>query len=392
MTPPNLQHGLDLFDTASHYGREDLLIRDTVRKFVEEQVNPIIADHFEAGTFPTHLIERLAGMGLFGVTLPAEYGCAGAGPLAYGLAMQELEGGDSGIRSFVSVQGTLVMHSIHAFGSEEQRRKWLPELAAGKKIGCFGLTEPDHGSDPGGMETTAARTSEGYVLSGSKMWITNGTLTDVAVVWAKLDGEIAGFLVEKGTPGFTSIEQKHKLSLRASVTAELYFDGCKIPKESRLPNAVGLKAPLAVLNQARFGIAFGAVGAAISCFETALAYARQRTQFGKPIASFQIQQERFAEMATEITKAQLLCLELARLAEAGKLTPVHVSLAKRNNCMKALEIARTARQIMGASGISLEYPVMRHLCNLETLVTYEGTHDIHTLVLGRELTGFSAFV
>ncbi len=383
---------IDFYGIESQYSEDELLIRNTVRKFVDEEFAPIVAEHFEAGTFPQHLIPRIAGMGVFGATLPQKYGCAGVSNLAYGLMMQELERGDSGLRSFVSVQGTLAMYPIYAFGTEEQRTKWLPDLAAGKKFGCFGLTEAEHGSDPSGMKTTAKKVSDGYVLNGSKMWITNGTLADVAVVWAKLDGEIEGFLVEKGMPGFTAVEQKHKLSLRASVTAELYFNDCKIPLANRLPDAHGLKAPLATLTQARFGISFGALGAAMSCYETAVNYAKQRIQFGKPIAGFQIIQEKLAEMLSEITKGQLVCLQLARLKDAGKMTPAQVSLAKRNNAYQALEIARMAREIMGANGIVLEYPVMRHLCNLETVKTYEGTHDIHTLVLGKEITGIAAFV
>jgi glutaryl-CoA dehydrogenase len=389
---PNETQPVDFYDVESYYSEEEIQIRDTVRQFVDNEVIPIIADHFENGTFPKHLIPKLAEMGCFGATLPTEYGCAGVSNLAYGLMMQELERGDSGIRSFVSVQGTLAMYPIYAFGSEEQKRKWLPELAAARKIGCFGLTEPDHGSDPAGMKTTATEVSDGYVLNGSKMWITSGTVADVAVVWAKLNGEIAGFLVEKGTPGLRAVEQKHKLSLRASITAELYFSDCKIPKENRLPHAKGLKAPLSTLNQARYGISFGAIGAAMGCYESVVNYTKTRVQFGKPIASFQMIQAKLAIMLTEITKAQLVCLQLARLKDSGKLKPAHVSLAKRNNCHWALEIARMAREMMGANGITLEYPVMRHMCNLETVKTYEGTHDIHTLTLGREITGISAFV
>jgi glutaryl-CoA dehydrogenase len=384
--------GVDFFDLDAELTKDELLIRDTVRKFVDENVIPVIADHYENATFPVDLIPRMGELGLYGATLPTEYGCAGIGSLAYGLMMQELERGDSGVRSFASVQGTLAMYPIFRFGTEEQRRKWLPEMAAGRKIGCFGLTEPDHGSDPGGMVTTAKETADGYLLNGSKMWITNGTVADIAVVWAKLDGEIAGFLVEKGSPGFRAVAQKHKLSLRASMTAELYFTDCEIPKENRLPDGNGLKAPLSTLNQARFGISYGVVGAAMGCYQAALDYTIGRTQFGKPIASFQIQQARFAEMITEITKAQLVGLHLAKLKDSGRLTPAHVSLAKRNNCFQALRIARMAREMMGANGISLEYHVMRHMCNLETVMTYEGTHDIHTLVLGKEVTGIAAFV
>ena len=383
--------GIDFFETASDFTEEEARVRDAVKAFVDERVIPIIAEHFEAGTFPAEIIPRLAELGLFGAQLPAEYGGAGLSSLAYGLAMRELERGDSGVRSFVTVQGTLAMHSIFSFGTEEQKRHWLPKLAKAEKIGCFALTEPDHGSDPAGMVTTARKSSRGYVLNGSKMWITNGSLADVAVIWAKLDGKVNGFLLERDAPGFTAVEQKHKLSLRASNTSELYLNDCAVSEENRLPGASGLKAALSILNQARFGICFGAVGAAGCCFETALEYAKNRKQFGKPIAGFQIQQERFAEMLTELTKAQLLCLRLARLKDEGRLSPAQISLAKRNNCFQALQIARTARQIMGASGISLEYPVMRHLCNLETLVTYEGTHEIHTLCLGKEITGLSAF-
>jgi glutaryl-CoA dehydrogenase len=368
------------------------MIRDAVRKFVDDEIIPSIAEHYENGTFPTHLTSKFAELGLFGSTLPAEYGCAEVTPLAYGLILQELERADSGVRSFASVQGSLAMWPIFAFGTEEQKRRWLPEMAAGRAIGCFGLTEPDHGSDPGGMKTTAKETADGFVLNGSKMWITNGSIADIAIVWAKLDGEIAGFLVEKERPGFRAVEQKHKLSLRASITSELYFTDCRIPKENRLPKGNGLKAPLSTLTQARFGIAFGAIGAAMGCYETALNYAKGRTQFGKPIAAFQLTQLKLAEMVTEITKAQLLCLQLARLKAAGKATPAQVSMAKRNNVFHALEIARMAREIMGANGISLEYPVMRHMCNLETVKTYEGTHEIHTLAIGREVTGISAFV
>lgn len=384
--------GVDFYGIEADFSEDERLIRNSVRKFVDEEVEPIIGEHYENGTFPMHIIPKVAEMGCFGATLPTEYGCAGVSNLAYGLMMQELERGDSGLRSFVSVQGTLAMYPIYAYGSEEQKRKWLPELAAGRKFGCFGLTEPDHGSDPGGMKTTAVKTNDGYVLNGSKMWITNGAIADICVIWAKLDGEINGFLVEKGTPGLRAVEQKHKLSLRASMTAELSFTDCKIPLENRLPNVKGLKGPLATLNQARFGISFGAIGAAMSCFETAANYSKSRIQFGKPIGSFQIVQAKLAEMLSEITKAQLVCMQMARLKDSGRLTPAQVSLAKRNNCHQALEIARMARELMGANGIMLEYPVMRHMCNLETVKTYEGTHDIHTLVLGKEVTGISAFV
>jgi glutaryl-CoA dehydrogenase len=382
---------VDFFGIESSYDEDDLLIRDTVAKFVDDEVVPIIADHFEAGTFPIQLAPKLAELGMFGGTYPVEYGGAGISNLAYGLVMQELERGDSGLRSFVSVQSALAMFPIYAFGNENQKRRWLPEMAAGRVIGCFGLTEPDHGSDPAGMKTTAKETDDGYVLNGSKMWITNGNIADVAIVWAKLDGVVNGFIVEMDRPGMKAIEQKHKLSLRASVTSELFLTDCRIPRENRLPDARGLQAPLSALNQARYGIAFGAVGAAIDCYRTALNYARHRVQFGKPIAGFQIIQVKLAEMITEITKAQMICLQLARLKDQRRLTPIQISLAKRNNVHYALEIARMAREILGANGIMLEYPVMRHMCNLETVRTYEGTHDIHTLSIGREVTGLSAF-
>jgi glutaryl-CoA dehydrogenase len=312
--------------------------------------------------------------------------------VAYGLVMQELERGDSGVRSFVSVQGALVMYPIFAFGSEEQRRHWLPRLASGEKIGCFGLTEPDHGSDPGSMTTRARRTADGYVLNGAKAWITNGTVADVAVVWAKDDeGRVRGFLVEKGTPGFSAPEIHRKHSLRASVTSELFFDDCHIAEANLLPGSGGLKSPLMCLNQARYGIAWGAIGAAMACYDASLRYALGRTQFDRPIASFQLQQAKFAEMITEITKAQLLALRLGRLKDAGKVTPSQISLAKRNNVSWALKIARMARTILGANGVASEYPVMRHMNNLESVYTYEGTHDIHTLILGEAVTGISSF-
>jgi glutaryl-CoA dehydrogenase len=305
--------------------------------------------------------------------------------------MQELERGDSAIRSFASVQGPLAMYAIHTFGSEAQKRRWLPELAAGRKVACFGLTEPDHGSDPAGMETKAVRVGEGYVLNGTKLWITNGSIADAAVIWARVDDTIGGFLVERGTAGFAARDIHGKLSMRASVTSELTFQDCRVPAENRLPGAEGLKAPLGCLNQARYGIAWGAVGAAMACYDAALRYAGARRQFGKAIAGFQLVQQKLVTMLTEITKAQLLCLQLGRLKDAGKLRHTQVSLAKRNNVEQALHIARMARDIHGANGIVDEYPVMRHLCNLETLFTYEGTHDIHTLILGRDITGIAAF-
>jgi glutaryl-CoA dehydrogenase len=337
------------------------------------------------------LIPEIGALGVLGANLPTEYGCAGLGEVAYGLAMQELERGDSGLRSFASVQGALVMYPIHEYGSDEQKSHWLPKLAAGEKIGCFGLTEPDFGSNPGGMTTRAEKISDGYVLNGAKMWITNGTIADIAVVWAKLDGRVHGFLVERGWKGFTAPEQKRKHSLRASVTSELILQDVHVPETHLLPRARGLKAPLSCLTAARYGIAWGAVGAAEACFHTAVEYAKTRVQFDKPIASFQLVQAKFAEMLTEITKAQLLDLQLGRLKEVGKATSQMVSLAKRNNVAMALDVAREARDILGANGITGEYPIMRHMCNLESVKTYEGTHSIHTLVLGEEITGIPAY-
>ncbi|MBI2115795.1 MAG: acyl-CoA dehydrogenase family protein, partial [candidate division NC10 bacterium] len=318
------------------------------------------------------------------------YGCAGINNVAYGLILQELERGDSGVRSFASVQGSLVMYPIHTFGSEAQKQRWLPRLAAGEAVGCFGLTEPDFGSDPGNMATKAVQVGSEYVLNGTKLWITNGSIADVAVTWAKLDGVIRGFLVEKGTPGFTARDIHGKHSMRASVTSELSFQDCRIPADHLLPKSEGLRSPLSCLNQARYGIAWGAVGAAVACYQASLTYSRQRIQFGKPIASFQLVQQKLVHMLTEITKAQLLCLQLGRLKDAGRLRHTQVSLAKRNNVAAALEIARLARDIHGANGIVDEYPVIRHLLNLESVFTYEGTHDIHTLILGRDITGISA--
>ena len=371
---------------------EEKTIRQAVRDWVEEKYLPLVEHHYEAATFPMEVIPQIAELGLLGANLPVEYGCAGIGDVAYGLAMQELERGDSGLRSFVSVQGALVMFPIFAYGSEEQRKFWLPKLASGEKIGCFGLTEPDFGSDPGGMKTTAKTVADGYVLNGAKMWITNGTMADVAVVWARLDGgTIRGFLVEKGTKGYTAPEQKRKYSLRASVTSELILQDVHVSKDSILPNGSGLKAPLGCLTQARYGIAWGVLGAAMACYHSALEYAKVRIMFGKPIGSFQLIQGKFADMVTEITKGQLLALQVGRLKEQKQATPEMVSMAKRNNCEIALDIARESRDILGANGITGEYPVMRHMCNLESVKTYEGTHNIHTLVLGEAVTGIAAY-
>lgn len=370
---------------------EEKAIRDTVRDFVNNEVKPIIEKYNQDMKFPMQLIPKMAELGLFGPTLPEEYGGMGINNIAYGLIMQELERGDSGVRSFASVQSGLVMYPIYTFGSEEQKRYWLPKLASAEKIGCFGLTEPDFGSNPGGMITKAEKTSGGYLLNGAKMWITNGTIADVAVVWAKLDGKVRGFLVEKGTKGFSAPETKGKLSLRASVTSELIFEDCLIPEENILPGSTGLKSPLMCLTQARYGIAWGVVGLAMECYNTALEYSLSRIQFGKPIASFQITQEKLAYMITEITKAQLLCYHLGKLKDGGKMRPQHVSLAKRNNCEIAKIIASNAREMLGANGILDEYPVMRHLNNIESVKTYEGTHEMHTLILGEDVTGISAF-
>jgi glutaryl-CoA dehydrogenase len=381
----------DYYNVDALFTSEEKLVRDTVRDFVNSEVLPIIEKHYEAGTFPMDMVGKMADIGLFGITLPQEYGCAGASYTAYGLAMQELERGDSGFRSFASVQSSLVMYPIYTYGSEEQRKKWLPRLAKGEAIGCFGLTEPDHGSNPGGMITTAKKIDGGFVLNGAKMWITNGTLADVAVVWAKLDGVVRGFLVEKGTKGFSAPEMKGKHSLRASVTSELVFQDCEVPEENLLPNVQGLKGPLGCLTQARYGIAWGAIGAAMACYESALNYAKTRIQFGKPIGGFQLVQEKLVWMLNEITKAQLLAERCGKLKDAGESTPQHVSMAKRNNVWMALEVARMAREIHGANGILNEYPVMRHAANLESVKTYEGTHDIHTLILGADITGLPAF-
>jgi glutaryl-CoA dehydrogenase len=383
--------GVDFYRIDDLLTDEERMIRDTVRRFVDERVLPIIDKHFEEATFPTELIPQLAELGLLGGNLPEEYGCAHMNNVAYGLVMQELERGDSGLRSFVSVQGALVMYPIFAFGSEDQKRKWLPLLAKGEKIGCFGLTEPDHGSDPGGMETRARRSGKGWVLNGTKRWITNGTFSDVAIVWAKVDDVVRGFIVETNTPGFQAPEIKAKLSLRASVTSDLIMDDVAVPEENLLPKSDGLKSPLMCLNQARYGIAWGGIGAAQACYDCAVEYTKGRTQFDKPIASFQLVQEKLARMLTEITKAQLLAWRLGRLKDEGKLHFTQTSLAKRNNVAIALETARLARDLMGASGITLEYPVFRHMCNLESVYTYEGTDHIHTLVLGEAITGIPAY-
>ena len=383
--------GVDFYDSDSLLSEEELLVRSSIRSFVENEVIPIIRDADSEGRFPLELVEHMGALGVFGATLPEEYACAGANNVMYGLMMQELERGDSGVRSFASVQSGLVMYPIFQYGTSEQKTTLLPLLAKGAKIGCFGLTEPDHGSDPGGMETRAVKTHDGFVLNGAKMWITNGTIADVAVVWAKLDGRVHGFLVEKGTPGFTAPEMKGKHSLRASITSELVFQNCEIPESSLLPGVSGLRGPLSCLTQARYGIAWGAVGAAMACYDTALTYSQTRKQFDRFIGSFQLVQEKLVWMLTEITKAQLLNIHLGRLKDRGQAFAARVSFAKRNNVDMALQTARMARDILGANGIVNEYPVMRHMNNLESVRTYEGTHDIHTLILGHEITGFPAY-
>lgn len=383
--------GVDYYNIEDLLSEEEILVRDSVRKFVDDNVIPVIEEHYQKGTFPMDLIPKLGELGVFGMTLPQKYGCAEMNNVAYGLAMQELERGDSGVRSFASVQSALVMYPIFTFGSEEQIEKWLPQLAAGQKIGCFGLTEPDYGSNPGGMVTKAVKTEGGYILNGAKMWITNGTLADIAVVWAKLDGVVKGFLVEKGTEGFSAPEMKGKHSLRASVTSELILQDVFIPEENLLPKSDGLKSALMCLNQARYGIAWGVTGSMMACYDSALNYAKSRVQFSKPIAAYQLTQDKLVYILTEITKSQLLNYRLAVLKDQKKVKHTHISMAKRNNCEKALEIARIAREILGANGILDEYPVMRHSANLESVKTYEGTHEMHTLILGEDITGFASF-
>lgn len=382
--------GLDLYRIDDLLTEEEKMVRDQVRAFVRARVMPLIKPCWREGRFPTELIPELARLGLFGATLKS-HGCAGLGHVAYGLAAQELERGDSGLRSFVSVQNGLVMYPISAFGTDEQKDRWLPLLQQGKAIGCFGLTEPDFGSNPAGMRTTARRDGSDFVLDGSKMWITSGSIADVAVVFAKLDGRVCGFLVEKGTPGFSARDIHGKMSLRASITSELVFEGCRIPAANALPEAVGLKTALACLNRARFSIAWGAVGSASACFDEALDYAKNRVQFDRPIAGFQMVQEKLVRMYTDILKAQLICLRLAQLLEKSWDDVTPISVAKYNNVKMALETARTAREILGANGIVDEYGAMRHASNLEAVYTYEGTHDIHTLVIGQKLTGIAAY-
>jgi glutaryl-CoA dehydrogenase len=383
--------GVDYMDLDSELSSEEKMTRDTVRRFVDEQILPVIEEAYLEGRFPEEIIPGLAELGVLGANLPEEYGCAGMNNVAYGLIMQELERGDSGVRSFVSVQGALVMYPIFTFGSEEQKRQWLPAMAKADAIGCFGLTEADYGSDPGGMKTRAEKDGDGWVLNGSKMWITNGSMADVAVVWAKTKEGIRGFLVEKGTPGFEAKQMHGKHSLRASDTSELVLNDVRLPGDAILPGSVGLKSPLMCLTQARYGIAWGAVGAAMACYDEALRYSQERIQFDQPIASFQLVQQKLVEMLEGITLGQLLAYRLGRLKDAGKYKHTQVSLAKRNNVMMAREVASLARWAMGANGVHSEYQVMRHMCNLESVFTYEGTHDIHTLIVGQDITGIAAF-
>ncbi len=388
--------GVDFYAIDALFSEEERAVRDTVRRWVDEAVMPVIGEHYVEGKFPIEVVPQMAELGLFGANLPAEYGCAELNNVCYGLIMQELERGDSGVRSFASVQGALVMYPIFAFGSAAQKKEWLPKMASGKVIGCFGLTEPDYGSDPGGMVTTARANGDEWILNGAKMWITNGSTAHVAIIWAKIgdlddQDSIRGFIVPTDAKGFSAKDQKGKLSLRASDTSELVLDNVRVPKSSMLPQSGGLKSPLMCLTQARFGIAWGSVGAAMACYEEAVSYAKNRVMFGRPIGGFQIQQVRLADMLTEITKAQLLCVQLGRLKDQGTMTPEQVSLAKRNNVNMACECAREARRLLGGSGILAEYQAMRHLANLESVYTYEGTHDVHTLVLGQAITGLSAF-
>ena len=385
----------DFFNIDAALTEEERAVRDSVRRFVDDRVLPIIGKHYVDGTFPEHLIPEMAELGVFGANLPEEYGCAGLNSVAYGLIMQELERGDSGIRSFASVQGALVMYPIFAFGSEEQRRKWLPGMAKGEIIGCFGLTEPDYGSNPSGMITRAKEQKDGsFVINGAKMWITNGSRAKAAIIWAKTgedDKSIRGFIVPTDTKGFRARDQKGKLSLRASDTSELILEDVHVPADAILPKSGGLKSPLMCLTQARYGISWGALGAAMACFEEATAYAKNRVMFDRPIGGFQIQQVRLADMLTEIVKGQLVSLHLGRMKDLGTFTPQQVSLAKRNNVSIATDIAREARRLLGGNGILAEYGAMRHMANLESVYTYEGTHDIHSLILGQAITGLNAF-
>jgi glutaryl-CoA dehydrogenase len=388
----------DLFEAPDYYNMDDLLseehklVRDAARQWVKRDISPIIEEYAQKATFPKQIISGLAEIGAFGPYIPETYGGAGLDQISYGLIMQEIERGDSGVRSTASVQSSLVMYPIFAYGTEEQRKKYLPKLASGEWMGCFGLTEPNHGSNPSGMETKYKDMGDHYLLNGAKLWISNSPFADIAVVWAKNEeGRIHGLVVERGMKGFSTPETHNKWSLRASATGELIFDNVKVPKENLLPNKTGLGAPLGCLDSARYGIAWGAIGAAMDCYDTALRYAKERVQFGKPIAAFQLQQKKLAEMITEITKAQLLALRLGQLKNEGKATTAQISMAKRNNVDMAIKIAREARQILGGMGITGEYSIMRHMMNLESVITYEGTHDIHLLITGADITGYPAF-
>jgi glutaryl-CoA dehydrogenase len=384
--------GLDYLDLSSHLTENEIMVQQSTREFVNNEILPIIDKHFENGTFPDNLTSKIADMGFFGINLPREDGYGGMSNIIYGLVCQEIERGDSGIRSFISVQNSLVMFPIHAFGSDGQKQKWLPLLANGESIGSFGLTEPDHGSDPGSMDTKAVKGDGGYILNGAKMWITNGSIADVSIVWAKTEeGVVRGFLVEKEMDGFTAPEMKHKWSLRASITSELIFQDVYVPEENLLPGVEGLKGPLACLNQARYGIGWGAVGSAMAVYEASVKYAKDRKQFGKPIGSFQLVQEKLVWMLTEITKGQLLAYHTGKTKDAGTVTSQQISMLKRNNTWMARECAKLAREIHGANGISGEYPIMRHLMNMESVYTYEGTFDMHTLILGEDITGIPSF-
>ncbi|PYV26087.1 MAG: acyl-CoA dehydrogenase [Acidobacteria bacterium] len=383
--------GVDYLEIDSLFSDEERLVRQTVREFVDKEVLPHIEEWNREGKFPRHLVPLMADLGFFGANLEG-YGCAGMSSVQYGLIMQELERGDSGLRSFVSVQGALVMYPIREYGSEEQKERWLPALQQGKAIGCFGLTEPDFGSNPAGMRTRAVKDGDHYILNGEKAWITSGTIADVALVWARADGDIRGFLVEKGTPGFTAKDIKGKWSLRASVTSSLSLEDVRVPACNMLPNVKGMKGPLSCLTQARYGIGWGVIGAAMACYNEALEYAKIRKQFDdRPIASHQLVQAKFADMITEITKAQLLALQVGRLKDRGRADFAHVSMLKRNNVKMALDLARAARDILGANGVADEYPIFRHMCNLESVYTYEGTHNIHTLIIGERVTGIPAY-
>ncbi len=391
-TKEDRYQGHDYYNVDDLFTDELKMVRGAIRDWVKKEISPIIEDYSDRGETPMHIFKQLGDIGAYGPSIPAKYGGGGMSETAYGIIMQELERGDSGIRSMASVQGSLVMYPIYKYGSEEQRMKYLPKLATGELIGCFGLTEPDHGSDPGSMITNVKDAGDHYILNGAKMWITNSPIADIAVVWAKReDGKIIGMVVEKGMKGFSAPKIHGKLSLRASITGELVFEDVKVPKENVLPNVEGLKGPLGCLSKARYGIAWGAVGAALDCYDSALRYSKERIQFGKPIGQFQLTQKKLAEMITEITKAQLLLWRLGAMADEGKASAQQISMAKRNNVMMALEIAREARQIHGGMGITNEYPIMRHMMNLETVLTYEGTHDIHLLITGMDVTGLNAF-